>query len=199
MSARRDEIAQAALDLIDEEGLEALTMRRLATRLGMGTMTLYGHFRDKDELLAAAIGRAGAEQAPERLEGPWQEQLRTLARGWHAGLVRHPALVRLRLQRPLTGPQLFRSTEAGLAALLDAGFDRAAAARAFRLLFLYVFGSAAFNDASGARDAIAQLPADEFPVVTSMPEELAATLGGNEQFEFGLDALIAGLEAMLAS
>jgi AcrR family transcriptional regulator len=201
----RQEIAGAALDLVDEHGLEALTMRRLAESIGVGTMTLYGYVRDKDELLDAIVDAATSRDPVRPVEGPWEERLRALARQAYAGLVRHPALVELRLRRPILTPRAFRVTELAFEALLEAGFPHSEAARAFRVLFLYVFGSAAFNQPelsapvrAATRGAIASLPEDEFPLLSRSADEVAVTTGGAEQFEYGLELVIAGIEARLA-
>jgi AcrR family transcriptional regulator len=200
----RDAIARAALDLVDREGLDALSMRRLASELGMGTMTLYGYFRTKGELLEAVIEEAASWRRTPEPEGTWEDRLRELARGMRQALARHRSLIEVRLRRPIAGPKSFRGTEAGIQALLDAGFDRAEAARAFRVLFLYVFGFVAFSDPEPevtaerrrAQAAVAAaLPPDEFPLLSEMGAEMAETMGGDEQFEYGLDAVIAGLAA----
>jgi len=200
----KEGIARAALELVDREGLEALSMRRLAAELGMGTMTLYGYFRTKGELLDAVVEEAATWHRLPDEEGPWDERLRLLARAMRRGLSRHRSLVEVRLQRPIVGPRSFRGTEVGIQALLDAGFDRAEAARAFRVLFLYVFGSVAFNDPEVTDErraeltaVAARLPRDEFPQLSTMPSEMAATLGGEDQFEYGLDVLLAGFSARL--
>ena len=200
----REEVAAVALALVDEEGLEGLSMRRLAQRLGVGTMTLYGSFRSKEELLHAVVEVAAGGGPPLPLDGDWRERLRAIARQWRRGLERHPALIELRLRRPIMTPAAFRGTEAGLQALLEAGFDAAGAARAFRTLFIYVFGYVAFSDHEltpelrGEVDAALRgLPTGEFPVLSASRDELAATLAGDEQFEDGLDAILAGLAARL--
>src|SRR4051795_7522907 len=72
----REQIAQAALELVDQEGVEALTMQRLAQRLGAGTMTLYGYFRGRDDLLDAVVDAAVHGAELPRSPGPWREQLR---------------------------------------------------------------------------------------------------------------------------
>lgn len=202
-SDRRSQITEAALELVDREGLDALNMRRLASELGLGTMTLYGYFATKDELLDAIVARAATGRRPIAApDGPWEDRLRAIARAWHRNLARHPSLVQLRLRRPIVGREAFRITEIGLAALRDAGFPAADAARAFRVLFLYVFGSATFNDAelkTSRRNEIARavlaLPEDEFPVLSGMAMEMGDAMGGEEQFEFGLELLLAGLAA----
>ena len=202
----RETIAATALELTDRDGLDSLSMRRLAERLGIGPMTLYGYFRDKDELLDAVVEAAAAERPRPRRGVSWQEQLREIARALRAGLSRHPALVQLRLQRPIMTPGAFRGTEAALQALRSAGFGPDEAAHAFRLLFIYVFGYAAFSapevtdELRGeVRAAVAALPPEEYPVMTAAGETLADTMGGDAPFELGLDTVIAGMEARLAA
>lgn len=202
----RETIAAAALELIDREGLDELTMRRLAGGLGVGTMTLYGYFRDKDELLDAVIEAAAAEWPRRRRREDWRDELRDVGRAMRAALARHPALVQLRLRRPIMTPGAFRGTEVGLQALRRAGFGVEDAAHAFRLLFIYVFGYAAFSAPevsdklrAEVRAAVALLPPDEYPVMTEVGATLAETMGGDAAFEAGLDLVIAGMEASLAA
>lgn len=197
----RETIAATALELVDREGLDALSMRRLARALGMGTMTLYGHFRSKEELLDAVVDVVTARHRPPPVEGSWRKQLEVIARTFLDGLHAHPALVQLRFARPIMTPGSLRYTEAGLAALLDAGLDRAEAASAFRVVFLYVFAFAAFSapeltDAlrDRGRAGLAVLPPGEFPAVTAAAAEMAGTLGGADQFEYGLARILDGIE-----
>lgn len=202
----REQIGRVALELADREGIEALTMRRLGHELGIGTMTLYRYFRDKEELLdlmvdtAAAAGPAAADSG-----GPWQEELRRLFRGVHATLAKHPVALPLRLRGPILSSGALRVTEIGMQILQRAGFDRAAAAHAYRCLFLYTFGHASFNSPEApeevkrdTRAKLMALPPDEFPALSSSAGEAAETMAGESQFEFGLDRLLDGLEAMLA-
>jgi len=198
----REVIARAALDLVDREGLAALSMRRLAAELDMGTMTLYGYFRTKEELLDAVVDAAATGHDAPGHDGAWEDTLRAVARALRDGLARHPSLIELRLRRPIGGPRAFRFTESGMAALLEAGLDRAEAARAFRAIFLYVFGFVAFSEAEPTADShgrvaalAAALPPDEFPLLSGMGTELADTMGGEEQFEYGLDVVLAGISA----
>jgi AcrR family transcriptional regulator len=200
----REHVARAALGLLDEHGLDALSMRRLADHLGVGTMTLYGYFRSKDELLDAVVDAAVADREPVRLEGTWQQRLRRLMQSTRRGLGRHPGLVKVRADRPVLRPEALRFAEAGVGILREAGFDRRDAARGFRLLFTYVFGYVSFSpeqteaDArQRARAATAALPADEYPAVHDSTEELAEAMAGEETFDFGLDRIIDGLEARL--
>src|SRR5437660_6163927 len=74
----REQLARTALELIDRHGLDAFTMQRLAQHAGVGTMTLYGYFRSKDELLQAVVDAAVRPAERPSIEGDWQEQMRAL-------------------------------------------------------------------------------------------------------------------------
>jgi AcrR family transcriptional regulator len=200
----REQVARAALDLLDRNGLEALSMRRLADQLGVGTMTLYGYFKGKDDLLDAVIDAAVADRERVELEGPWQDQLRTLMRATRRALGKHPSLVKVRAERPVLRPEALRFAESGLTILRAAGFDRTEAAQSFRLLFTYVFGYVSFSPEQGAdkarrdsRIASSALPPDEYPTLTDTVQELADAMAGDATFDFGLDRIIDGFEAQL--
>jgi AcrR family transcriptional regulator len=199
-----EQVAAAALELLDRDGLEALSMRRLADRLGVGTMTLYGYFRSKDELLDAVVDAAVAQRKPFTFDGTWQEQIRRLMQGSRRNLGRHPGLVKVRADRPVLQPEALRFAETGMTILRGAGFSRRDAARAFRLLFTYVFGYVSFSPDETAdrarrdsRAAVAGLPPHEYPMLTEASDELADAMAGQETFDFGLDRIIDGLEAHL--
>lgn len=200
----REQVARAALDLLDRHGLEALSMRRLADELGVGTMTLYGYFGNKDDLLDAVIDAAVADREQVALEGPWQDQLRTLMQATRRGLGRHPSLVKVRAERPVLRPEALRFAEAGLTILRAAGLSKTEAARAFRLLFTFVFGYVSFSPDHAAEDAkrdskaaTAVLPPREYPTLTATADELADAMAGDATFDFGLDLIIDGIEGRL--
>jgi AcrR family transcriptional regulator len=199
-----DAIVAAAKELLEERGVADVTMRRVAERLGVGTMTLYGYFADKDELLDAVIDARGAELAPPAPEGHWKASLRTLMLAFHAQLIEHPVLVELRLRRPIVSSQAMRWTEAALAVLGRAGLSPGEAMQAFRPLFVYTFGHAAFTppeDGPGvvarARTGVLSLPPEDFPLVTAAARELEDVLVGQEPYEYGLDMLLDGIESRL--
>ncbi len=201
----RDEIARAALEMLDEEGLDALSMRRLADRLGVGTMTLYGYFRSKQELLDAAVAAAVEDFDFELPEGGMRERLRAHVHAVRKVFERHPALPALRARQPIVQPAAFRMTEHAMQILLDAGFPPDEAPRAFRVLFVYEFGSMLFGGTAPSseqrrtvRAALQLLPEDEFPAVTSVAEHLPSTVGGREQFDYGLELILDALAARAA-
>ena len=199
-------MAEAALELLDREGIDALSMRRLADELEVGTMTLYGYFRSKRELLDAVVDVAMPELDPAPADGHWRDRLGELVRTARENLVRHPALVQIRVREPVLRPEALRFSEAGLSILLDAGFEAVEATRAFRLLFTYTLGYAAFSPAgaveqnrAAARAAIAALPPDRYPTLTAAGDEAATAMAGEEAFEYGLERILDGLEAGLAA
>ena len=197
-------IVKAASLLLERDGLGAVTMRGVAQHLGVGTMTLYSYFEDKDALLDAVVDSLGAEQVPNLREGSWRERLRELMLALHAQLIAHPFLVQLRLRRPLISPEAMRWTEAALQILIDAGLPAGLAANTFRPLFIFTFGHAAFTHnaenpelVARARMTVLSLPQDQYPATTEAAKELAGALTGSESYELGLDLLLTGIEALI--
>ena len=205
-SLTRERVAEAALELVDREGLDGLSMRRLADSLGVGTMTLYGYFRNKRELLAAVVNAAVADRPEEEQEGDWRAQLRTLLLRARRNLLRHPALVEIRVRQPVLEPEALRFAESGLRILRAAGFERREAALGFRLVFSYSFGFAAFSpaatveeDREAAAAAIRALPPADYPELSAASAEAAQAMGGEEAFEYGLDRILDGLASRLSA
>ena len=198
----REELAQRALEIMDAHGAEGLTMRGLATELGMGTMALYRYFPSKRDLMDAAIEIAAPEiQLPETGTAPWKEQLAALARALYRAGLRHPSLARERFERPLQSPGAMRVTDRAIALLLEGGLSKADAVAAFKALLVHTLGAAAsatsedrpeVRRAAAARHA--SVPTDELPAMAAVADELTAALGGDQAFELGLAALLDGIE-----
>lgn len=181
-------------------------MRELAEQLGVGTMTLYGYFRSKDELIDATLDRAADEiELPPR-EGSWRAQLRALLGDACRVLRKYPAGVQVRARRPILSAGALRTTDAAMGIMAEAGLDKGEAARAWRVLFIYTFGFVAFTPESVTEDVagewgarLAGLDADELPwLVDALPEAIEAMTGA-EQFYNGLDLILDGLERRLAA
>ena len=200
-SLTRGEVARAALELVDDEGLAALSMQRLASSLGVGTMTLYGYFRSKEELLDAIVDEAVLDARIPRLKGSWRERLRQLVVGAYGMLSTHPAVVEVRLTQPVLRPEALRFGDAAMGILLEADFSPGDASKAFRLIFTYLFGYAALSPArdivqsqEAAKGVLARLPDDAFANLRRAGPEFAEAMAGHETFEFGLDLVIDGLD-----
>ena len=200
----REQVARAALAIVDEEGLEALSMRRVADDLGVGTMTLYSYVRGKDELLDAVIDAAVEDVEPFSGQGSWQDQVRELMKISRDVLTRHPGLVQIRFRRPVLRPEALRFGEAGLGILTRAGFDKLEAAHAFRLLFTYGLGFVGLSPEHStdearreAAAAVALLPPDVYPNLTGAAREVSFAMAGDEAFNYGLERILDGLTARL--
>jgi AcrR family transcriptional regulator len=187
---------------MDAQGAGALTMRKLAAELGMGTMALYRYFPSKQELIDAAIEIAAPEiELPEPGAAPWRQQLTDMARAlFHAGR-RHPTLARERFDRPLQSPSALRITDRTIGLLLQAGLDKREAVAAFKALLIHTLGSAAAAASesrpevlSSAGERHATLPAAHVPAMAAVAAELTAALGDEQAFEFGLAALLAAIQ-----
>lgn len=117
-------LARAALDIVDAEGLETLTMRRLAAFLGVDPMAAYRHLPNKEALLDAVLDEVLAEIALNAVPpGPWHERLRAGASAVLAGLLRHPRAVPLLARRTWTTPRGLAVSEWFLRMLVEAGID----------------------------------------------------------------------------
>jgi AcrR family transcriptional regulator len=201
----RDAIADAALAIVDAEGLDGLSMRRLAEELGTGPASLYAHVSGKPELLQLLIDRvAGEIEAPEPDPERWQEQLKEYARAIRRALMAHRDLAGASLANIPTGPNAIRSIDGLLALLRAGGLPDRVVAYAADLLPQFVTVDAYESSLFERRgpeyfDEIAEyfaaLPAERFPNVAALVPELMSG-GGDERFEFGLDVFVRGLATM---
>jgi AcrR family transcriptional regulator len=202
----RELVVQAARELIRRDGLDALSMRRLAATLDVTPMTIYTYVRDKDDLLDAVVDAVVVQELDlEPTGGPWRAQLRELMRRIHHLLVANPFIVRLRLRGPLAGYRQLAVNDAGLRILIEAGFDNREAARAYRALLLVTFGFAAFGPPTrsheherAVRVAIAAVSADDYPYLIRAGRETVETHApGRALFDYVLELALDGLEQRL--
>lgn len=145
-SLTKDEVVDAALALVDVDGLASLTMRGLAERLGVNPMTLYLRYDNKDALLAAMIARRLADVRTTAADGTIQDRLVAWALAVRAQLHGLGNLLPLLQRDQHLAATLLDSTDAGLALFEDAGLTGPAAVHAFRSLFWHTVGMAALGD-----------------------------------------------------
>jgi AcrR family transcriptional regulator len=119
----REQVVEAAIRLADAEGLAAVTMRRIATEIGAGAMSLYTYVPDKDRLLDLMVDRVGADAPAVRLSGSWQTDMVALAGSQRALMLAHPWLPAALPNRGLTGRNTLAYLEQALAALEPTGLD----------------------------------------------------------------------------
>jgi AcrR family transcriptional regulator len=139
----RQRVLSAALALVDAEGLEALSMRRLGAELGVEAMSLYKHVANKDALLDGLVEQLWTEVGDATAEQTdWADQLRSYARGVRAMMHRHPQAASLLFSRCVLATRLLDNFATLVDTLRGAGFDQATAARTVRSLCSYAMGYA---------------------------------------------------------
>jgi AcrR family transcriptional regulator len=203
----RDRIIEAALKVMDREGLDAVTMRRLGRELGVEAMSLYNHVEDKDAVLRGVLALVLADfDLPEDEELDWIERIREMSRTFRALLLRHPGVIPLLSEKsgPITDPRALVPIETALGTLRGAGLSEPETIHAYRAVVGYVVGSVALEvagflnpgDAGQAhfeemREAI---PVERFPHILELLPAMHAC-DPQEEFERGLDLLLTGLRA----
>jgi AcrR family transcriptional regulator len=199
----REAIIKVGVRIVDEEGLDALSVRRIGAELGIAPMTVYTYVSTKDELLDAISARALQEFASREIfDGPWEEQIAALTRDLYSGIREHPGVADLISLRPPPVQALDRYRERMLSLLYAGGFSPRAAVDALTALVCHAFGHAqAARGRTGVEPTaearrLRRLPADEFPWLTQSADIYATHLS-DDAFETGLQALLSGLKATL--
>jgi TetR/AcrR family transcriptional regulator, tetracycline repressor protein len=208
-SLTREEIIREALALLEEHGPGALSMRRLADRLGVAPNALYTHVRGKADLIDGLIDQvyAGLTLNPDA-SGDWAQQLATLSQDIRAYLLAHPAVVPYALQQPGLGPHSLRLGEAIYNVLRPAGFSDQAVVGTVYALVTYILGFVALEiPRAGSTPQtsdefvrrmwafFAALPPGEFPHTVELAAQLAR-ISTDDQFQFGIRTFLAGLNAL---
>lgn len=205
----RPRIVEAAVEVADDDGFAAISMRNVGKRLGVEAMSLYHHIANKDALLdALADWVFGQIELPVTAES-WQEGMRRRAGSARRVLVDHPWALTLIDSRSNPGPALLRHHDAVIGCLREGGFPIDLAAQAFSVIDAYVYGFALTErnlpfDPSTTTEAVA-LAAEVTPLLAEYPHlaELVQHLTGSgeysfsRQFEDGLEIVLAELEHRL--
>jgi len=215
-----EQIVSAAIDLLDRDGLEGLNMRALGQRLGSAATAVYWHVGSKDNLIALAADRVWNEIGrPDPAAVGWRAAAAEMAVDLHAMLTRHPWLVQAFGSQVLYGPGKAGHDDHGLAVYEAAGFTPAQADRAAATVFTFVLGHALGTAATisltrrlgrdgadgserlRARMAEVREIGARFPRLRARLGTAAAGYGAAPEasFEFGLQAILDGLEAQLTS
>ena len=204
----RGRILAAALEIIDRDGLEALTMRTLADALGVAPMATYRHYANKGELLDALLNAVAYGLLVPESHGDWRSTALALARSVRENLLQHPGLVSAVISRPSLGPSAVRLAEAMYGPLRAAGFDDRTTERATSLLFGYVLGfvglEAPRRAAAAATDPEVHVSQADLesayggvdPAVIPHTLEIAPAPGefiSDAQFEWGLAVILDGI------
>jgi AcrR family transcriptional regulator len=201
----RDGIIAAALTILRDEGLEKVTMRRLAAALDTGAASLYVYVRDTEDLhaqvLDALLGSVGDAVPPD---GTWRERIVGALMGYVRTLFEYPGIARITLFTQPSGPNYLALIDLLLGLLHEGGVPDRDAAWAVDQLLQYATATAAEQsvrhrsarvvaDIASLSDTIATIDATRYPHIARLGGEL--TGGGGERFRWGLDLLLNGILA----
>jgi AcrR family transcriptional regulator len=198
----RDAVIAGAVELADRIGIDPLTIRRLATHLGVKPMAIYHHVANKDEILDGMVDQVFDEiELPPR-DLDWKEAMRARARS-----ARHPWAAGMMESRSNPGPATLRHHDSVIGCLRAGGLSPAMVGHAYALLDAYIYG-AALQEAALPFDTpeeaamiagamVDQFPADEYPHLAAFTLDHVLRPGYDfgDEFEFGLALVLDGLEA----
>jgi AcrR family transcriptional regulator len=208
-----DAVVDAALEIAKAEGMEAVTMRRVAADLDTGAASLYVYVRNRDDLVRAMLDRAAAASMPLAMPEPkrWREQVHDLLGAFLKALEAHPGLAAALPAEPPTTENALAGAENLLGILLAGGIAAQDAAWACDILALIVTATAAEADVRRAaglaatdadhddlvarmQDTFSGLPADRYPLLVGHAAELTAG-ESDDRFRFAVDTFLDGLAA----
>ncbi|MFI9639426.1 TetR/AcrR family transcriptional regulator C-terminal domain-containing protein [Micromonospora sp. NPDC051925] len=195
----RERIVAAAVALLDQQGVDGLTMRRLAERLAVTSTALYWHVATKEDVLDLAVDQIFGEVPLPVAGTDWRDDVRTLTSGWRAAMLRHPWAPSL-IGRPMLGPHVLARTEFLQSALVRAGFAGVHLAVVTRLVANYVIG-AALTEATWHRTSDPEVRAEArrhlvanaaaYPTLTASGHLDDGQWSDDDLFARGLDAILA--------
>jgi AcrR family transcriptional regulator len=204
----KERVLQAAMILADEEGIEALSMRRLADQLGVKAMSLYNHVANKDDLLDGIVDATYLEIVIPSSDADWKSQIRELAVSAHETMLRHPWASGLQSQRS-PGPGRLRYGDTLLGYFRDSGFSKNLTYHAYHIVESYVLGftsqvlSYRNVDMEQFEDVAASFMRgdflEEFPHFSEHVQQHVEPDPGQDDvdaYELGLDVLLGGLERL---
>jgi AcrR family transcriptional regulator len=191
----RERIEHAALVLVERDGLEAFSMRRLGKKLGVEAMSLYHHYPSKAHLFDALVDRLLSEiDAPDTTQ-PWKQRARSFSLAYRGVLLRYPRFAQLMLLHRMNSRRALAWLESVARIFKDAGFDAESGARAFRVLGYYLMGAIIDETAGYARGPSAAEPVPLAEQAAIAPTVVAfGPYFGREHWE---TTFLAGLELVL--
>jgi AcrR family transcriptional regulator len=199
----RERVLEAAIELTDAEGLDALSMRRLAKELGVEAMSLYGHVENKDDILGGMLDRVVAEIELPGDEVDWKTAVRRNVVSDRDMRVRHRWVSSLSMRQQGGGTAQLRRGDWLLRRLRDGGFPEQLVYHAYHVLEAYVLGYAGLQLgfpyrgeelAGKARGFLDSIPVEEYPDLVRHIHQHLEPHEGESGFELGLDLILDGLE-----
>lgn len=204
----RERVLAGAVSVADADGIAGLTIRSLAEELGVKPMSVYHHVTNKDEILDGIVDIVFSEIELPWVDGEWRAEIDKRASSARSALRRHPWAISLLESRTSPGPATLRHHDANIATLRRAGFSVELTAHAYALIDSYVYGFALQEAALPFEaDTLADVAAPmmelfstgEYPHLLELTTDLVLQPGYDfgDEFAFGLDLVLDGLERLL--
>jgi AcrR family transcriptional regulator len=203
----RERILEAAVAIVDDQGIEGLSMRKLGTSLGVEAMSLYNYIPNKAALLDGILERVVSEITIPEDGSTWDERLRQMTHSYRGIALSHPRVVPLFAMRPFNSLPALDIVEAVFELLAEAGFPPAETLKVLRAMSAYAVGFT-ISEALMIIGEGADRPPVRFPDPEASEEDFPRTIevgayvqknDSDDQFEFGLELLISGLKTKLAA
>jgi AcrR family transcriptional regulator len=200
----RERILGAALAVADDDGVDAVTMRRLGDELGFEAMSLYRHVANKDEVLDGILDLVLGETTPPSFDESWAAAIRTSAVSVRDALDRHPWATRLLMTPQRIRPARLAYMDSLLRRLREAGFSADTTYHAYHVLDAHIFGFALWltthqltsADSDVAAQVMRSIPFDDYPYLREHRDQHMNEGPHHDvsAFEFGLDLILDGLQ-----
>lgn len=200
----RERIISTAIDLADKDGIESLSMRKLAQEMGVKAMSLYNHVTNKDEILDSIVDIVVSEIELPKIGGDWRDEMRRRAISAHKILLRHPWAAMALMSRMNVGSAMLKYIDMTLGCLCEAGFSCEMADHAINVIDSYIYGftlqelNFPIHESDYSEMAVQGLPiipADKYPYLNKLAHQvIERSYDGIHSFGFGLELILNGLE-----
>lgn len=202
----REKILTVALMIADQDGIEALSMRKLGAELSVQAMSLYNHITNRDEIIDALVEMVIEEMGTPDPRQPWKKTIRTQAHATHDVLLRHPWASMEIISRMNIGPARFRYVDRMIGCFVTAGFTNPQADHAMNTVESYIYGftlqELTFPLAPGtyqdvASDYIDRIPYEQYPYLHGMAQSvISGEYDGIHDFSTGLAVILDAVESI---
>ncbi|MEM6451780.1 MAG: TetR/AcrR family transcriptional regulator C-terminal domain-containing protein [Cyanobacteria bacterium P01_D01_bin.105] len=200
----RERVLTQAIQMADESGIEALSMRKLAGALGVKAMSLYNHVKNKDDIIDGMVDMVAGEIELPAVGTDWKASMRRRAKSAHDVLLQHPWATMEIVSRVNIGPAMLRYIDATIGCLREAGFSFEMADHIWSAIDAHIYGFTlqelnfpfeAQEYSVAAENYISLIPADKYPYLNGMTQKvMSGDYDGIHDFEFGLEVMLDGLD-----
>jgi len=200
----RERILLAAIDLADKDGIELLSMRKLAQEMGVKAMSLYNYVTNKDDILDSIVDIVVSEIESPKIGGDWRDAMRRRAISAHEMLLHHPWAAMALMSRMNVGPAMLKYVDMTLGCLCEAGFSFKMADHATNVIDSHIYGftlqelNFPINESDYSKmaaEGLSIIPANKYPYLNKLTHQvIEGSYDGIHNFEFGLELILNGLE-----